>query len=265
MQLTMQRIAMGISYDGSGYHGWQSQHGLLTVQSALEKAISFVANEKIQVHCAGRTDAGVHASAQAIHFDTIADRDEHAWIYGVTSNLPHDISILWARSVSDAFHARYSARARRYRYVIYNDPIRPAIIRNEVNWCHRPIDEKKMAIAARHLIGEFDFSSFRGAGCQSKHAVRTIQQIHISRRGRLVIVEIQANAFLMHMVRNIVGTLIQVGYGEQEPEWVLEVLKAQDRRHAGVTMQPQGLYLVEVSYPPQFHLPQLPVGPFFLI
>jgi len=258
------RIALGVAYDGAEYHGWQSQIGLKTIQATIEKALSFVANEKIHIYCAGRTDAGVHATAQTIHFDTEAERNEHAWVFGANSNLSHDISVLWAKPVADSFHARFSARARRYRYVIYNHGTRPAILRNEVTWCHRPINEKLIQKAAKYLIGEHDFSSFRGADCQSKHAVRTIQQLRVERRNRMVIIEIQANAFLKHMVRNIVGALAEVGYGDQPPSWIKAILNAQDRRQAGVTLQPQGLYLVEVSYPPQFHLPQEPIGPFFL-
>lgn len=258
------RIALGIAYDGAKYHGWQAQSGLKTIQATVEAALSFVANEKITVCCAGRTDAGVHATAQTVHFDTEAERTERAWVFGANSNLPHDISVLWAKPVSDSFHARFSARARRYRYIIYNHSVCPAILREEVTWCYRPIDEKRMQAAADYLIGEHDFSSFRGADCQSKHAVRTIHQIHVSRRQRMVIIEIQANAFLKHMVRNIVGALVEVGYGDQPPNWIKTILTAKDRRSAGVTLQPNGLYLVEVSYPPSFHLPQEPLGPFFL-
>ncbi len=258
------RVALGVAYDGSAYHGWQAQTGLSTVQAALEKALSFVANEPIHIHCAGRTDAGVHASEQVLHFDTHVERTDHAWIFGANSNLPHDISILWAKNVAENFHARYSARARRYRYIIYNDKIRPAILRNGLTWCNRPLNEKKMAQAAQYLLGEHDFSSFRGASCQARHALRELIQIHVVRRGRLIIIELQANAFLQHMVRNIVGVLTEVGYGEQPPQWVEAVLSARDRTKAGVTMTPNGLYLVEVSYPPQFHLPKQPMGPYFL-
>lgn len=260
----MPRIALGVRYDGSAYHGWQAQDGLSTVQQQVERALLAVADQPIVVVCAGRTDAGVHASGQVLHFDTTAYRSDRAWIFGANSNLPHDISITWAKEVDERFHARYRAFARRYRYVIYNHEIRPAILRKAIGWCFRPLDEKRMQIAAQFLLGEHDFSSFQGAGCQSKTPMRTIFQIEIFRIRRMVVIEVQANAFLLHMVRNIAGVLVAIGSGEKEPKWAESVLKSRDRQQGGVTISPNGLYLVEVSYPVEFKLPRTPLGPFFL-
>lgn len=260
----MQRVALGLRYDGTNYHGWQIQDGLRTLQGTVEHALSAVADRPIAVTCAGRTDAGVHAESQVIHFDTTASRSEHAWVFGANSNLPHDISVLWARHIDENFHARFSAMARRYRYVLYNHEIRPGILRKAVGWYYRPLDEKRMQQAATYLLGEHDFSSFRGADCQAKSPVRTVYQIEIMRVRQMIVIEIQANAFLLHMVRNIVGVLIAIGCGEKSPEWMKEVLVARDRRQGGVTIAPQGLYLVEVTYPPEFKMPRMPLGPFFL-
>lgn len=261
----MLRIALGVCYDGSAYHGWQvQQDGLNTIQQQVEKALSIVANQPIVVVCAGRTDAGVHASGQVLHFDTMAYRSDQAWISGVNSNLPYDISITWAKEVNECFHARYGAFARRYRYLIYNHEIRPAILRKAIGWCFQPLDEKRMQVAARFLLGKHNFSSFQGVGCQSKTPIRTIFQIEIFRIQRMVVIEIQANAFLSHMVRNIAGVLVAIGNGGKEPKWAESVLKARDRRQGGATISPNGLYLVEVSYPAEFKLPRIPLGPFFL-
>ena len=262
----MLRIALGVRYDGSAYHGWQVQDGLITVQQQIEKAVSAVADQPIMVVCAGRTDAGVHASGQVLHFDTMAHRSDRAWIFGVNNNLPYDISITWAKEVGESFHARYGALARRYRYVIYNHEIRPAILRKAIGWYFRPLDEKRMQMAAQFLLGEHDFSSFQGAGCQSKTSMRTVFQIEIFRIRRMVVIEVQANAFLFHMVRNIVGVLVAIGSGEKELKWAEYVLKARDRQQRRATVSPpNGLYLVEVSYPAEFKLPRIPFGPFFLL
>lgn len=260
----MPRIALGVRYDGSSYHGWQVQDGLSTVQQQVERALSVVANQPIMVVCAGRTDAGVHASGQVLHFDTVAYRSDHAWIFGSNNNLPYDISIIWAKEVDKGFHARYRALTRRYRYVIYNHEIRPAILRRAISWYFRPLDEKRMQVAAQFLLGEHDFSSFQGAGCQSKTPIRTIFQIEIFRIQRMVVIEIQANAFLFRMVRNIAGALVAIGSGEKEPKWAESVLKARDRQQIGAAVSPNGLYLVEVSYPTVFKIPKIPLGPFFL-
>ena len=262
--MTIKRLSLGIRYDGSAYHGWQCQNDLSTVQEQLERALSRVANHNITVTCAGRTDAGVHATAQVVHFNTEADREDRSWVFGANSNLPADIRVLWAKEVSHDFHARFSATARRYRYLLYNHEIRPGILRHFVGWCHRPLDEEKMQEAASHLLGEHDFSAFRGSGCQAKHPIRTMKAFSIERQRRLIILEVEANAFLLHMVRNIAGSLIAVGSGDRSPEWMKEVLESRDRRQGGVTISPNGLYLVSVEYPQEFQLPENPVGPFFL-
>lgn len=263
--MNTKRIALGLRYDGSGYHGWQVQDSELpTVQGATERALSRVANHPISIVCAGRTDAGVHATGQVVHFDTTVDRRDYSWVFGSNSNLPSDISVLWAKQTNAEFHARFSAQSRMYRYILYNHTIKPALLRHGVGWYHKPLDEQKMQQAAQYLIGEHDFTSFRGSGCQSRSAVRTMESIQIARRGKMVIIEVKANAFLLHMVRNLVGSLITVGNGTEKPEWIKEVLMARDRKSAGVTIAPNGLYLVKVDYPEAFQLPQPPIGPYFL-
>jgi len=260
----LQRIALGVSYDGSPYHGWQVQDNLPTVQLQLERALSRVANHPVTVTCAGRTDAGVHASAQVVHFDTEAERSYYSWVFGANSNLPIGIRVLWAKPVPKDFHARFSALSRCYRYLLYNGQIRPGILHHFVGWYHRPLDEEKMRLGACYLLGEHDFSAFRGVHCQAKHPVRNLLKFSIQRQRHLLVVEVQANAFLLHMVRNIVGTLLAVGCGDQEPGWIHQVLISKNRQEAGVTISPKGLYLVSVEYPEEFSLPDLPVGPFFL-
>lgn len=260
----MQRIALALRYDGSAYHGWQIQTGLRTVQGQVEKALSFVAHHSVTIYCAGRTDAGVHACAQVVHFDTTSERSLEAWVFGTNSNLPGDISIIWAQNVSDTFHARYSAYARCYRYIIYNNKIRPGILRKQVGWYYRPLNEKDMQKAALYLLGEHDFSSFQGSDCQSKTPIREIFAIKIFRVGELVVLDVRANAFLLHMVRNIVGVLVVIGSGEKEPEWAKEVLLAKNRAAAAVTFEPNGLYLIGVDYPAAFDLPNTEMKPFFL-
>lgn len=260
----MPRISLCVRYDGSAYHGWQTQIGLATVQATVERALSFVANHPVKTFCAGRTDAGVHATAQIIHFDTDAERSEHAWVFGANSNLPADITVVWARLVDNSFHARFSATARCYRYVIYNEPIRPALLRHAVGWWYQPLDEQRMQHAANHLLGEHNFSAFRGAGCQSHSPMRNLQQLDVYRSRNLVVLEIKANAFLLHMVRNITGVLVAIGGGQYKSEWALEVLQSLSRCAAGITMSPCGLYLVKVDYPANFNLPEINIGPFFL-
>jgi tRNA pseudouridine38-40 synthase len=262
--MKIRRLSLGVRYDGSAYHGWQSQHNLSTVQAEVERALSRVANHTVTITCAGRTDAGVHATSQVVHFDSDADRTDHAWVFGANSNLPADIRVLWAKPVSQDFHARFSATARRYRYLLYNYKIRPGILRHFVGWHHRPLDEAAMQEAANYLLGEHDFSAFRGAGCQANTPIRTLRHFSIERQRQLLILEIEANAFLLHMVRNIVGSLLAVGDGEQKPEWIKSVLESRDRCQGGVTISPKGLYLVSVNYPDEFALPEMPVGPFFL-
>jgi tRNA pseudouridine38-40 synthase len=260
----IQRIALCVRYDGARYHGWQHQEGLMTVQGCLERAVSYVANHSVAIVCAGRTDAGVHATGQIVHFDTEANRHDHAWVFGTNSNLPPDISVGWAKHVWQDFHARHSALSRRYRYVIYNHEIRPGILRQAVGWCYRLLDEKRMHEAGQYLLGEHDFSAFRGTGCESPTAIREIYDLAVVRYHRMVIVDVRANAFLLHMVRNIVGALVAVGSGEKPIEWVREVLESRDRRCGSITIQPNGLYLVKVEYPDECDLPAVPLGPFFL-
>ncbi|PMB54503.1 tRNA pseudouridine synthase A [Coxiella-like endosymbiont] len=260
----MARIALGICYDGSAYHGWQIQEEFRTVQGEVEKALSAVANHPVSLFCAGRTVVGVHASGQVAHFDTTAYRSEHAWVFGANSKLPSDISILWAKEVDKNFHARFSAQARKYHYVIYNHEIRPGILRKAVSWYYRPLDENRMRKVVQYFIGEHDFRSFQGAGCQSQTSVRTIFQIEIFRIQCMVVIEVQGNAFLLHMVRNIVGVLVAIGSGEKDLEWAEVVLNAKDRRQGGLTMSPNGLYLVEVKYPQEFKLPRTPFEPLWL-
>ena len=260
----MTRIALGIQYDGSVYHGWQVQKVLKTIQGEVEKALSDVANHSVFVTCAGRTDAGVHASAQVVHFDTMAYRSNRSWVFGTNSKLPHDISVLWAKEVGEDFHARHSAIARRYRYIIYNHEIRPAILRKAVGWhYYRTLDEQLMKAGAQYLIGEHDFSSFQGASCQSYTPMRRIFQIKVYRIRCMVVIEIQANAFLLHMVRNIVGALITIGNGENPPDWAKAVLKAKSHQKRVMMASPKGLYLVEVNYPTNFELPHTNLGLFF--
>lgn len=259
------RIALGIEYDGSRYSGWQAQApGVDSVQSRIDQAASYVAGHAVTVVCAGRTDAGVHATGQVVHFETGAVRDERAWLMGANSRLPDDISVRWAQPVADDFHARYSAFARRYRYLILNEPVRPAILGRHVTWQFRPLDAVRMHAAAQCLVGEHDFSSFRAAGCQSTTPMRFLSEISVRRQGNLVVIDVRANAFLHHMVRNIAGTLLEVGSGRLAPERVAALLAARDRRLAPATAPPYGLYLVQVEYPPHFGIPVQPRGPFFL-
>jgi pseudouridylate synthase I len=250
------RIALGVEYDGTSFCGWQVQQGVRTVQACVEQALSRVADHRVQVSCAGRTDAGVHATGQVVHFDTVARRSMRSWVLGTNVNLPRDVCVQWAVPVSEAFHARFSARTRRYHYLIATRTARPALKCSRVWWVHRSLNEKRMASATTYLKGEHDFSSFRALACQAKDPVRTVKRLDVSRHGKYFLIDIEANGFLHHMVRNIVGVLIAVGSGEQPPEWVRDVLAARDRRAGAVTAPAQGLYLVAVSYPEQFGLPE---------
>jgi tRNA pseudouridine38-40 synthase len=242
------RIVLSTEYSGTHYHGWQKQHGLVTIQGTLENALSKVANHTINVVCAGRTDVGVHALQQIIHFDTEANRKLDAWVLGVNSNLPPDIRVNSAQLVSDTFHARFSAIARRYRYIIYNHNVRPALYHNLVAWYINPLNANLMQEAAQYLIGEHDFSSFRSCDCQSKSPMRNVHAIKIQRKNKLVIIDIKANAFLQHMVRNIAGLLMAIGQGAYKPLWAQEVLKSCNRRVAAKTASASGLYLAKVYY-----------------
>jgi tRNA pseudouridine38-40 synthase len=251
------RIALGISYQGTNYHGWQTQAGLQTIQSVLEAAIAKVADQPIALVCAGRTDKGVHALGQVAHFDTTALRRDRAWVLGINSHLPADIRIDWAcEVVPNEFHARFSAIARRYRYLIYNKPLASALWKQHTTYCYYPLNEMLMQTAANYLIGEHDFSSFRAVSCQSKSSHRHVQHLKISREQQdLILIDIRANAFLHHMVRNIVGVLMLIGSGQHEPVWAQTVLLAKDRRKAASTAPASGLYLANVFYPEQFLIP----------
>ncbi len=252
------KIALGVEYDGSRYHGWQKQPHAPSVQAALEEAVARVADEPVSLVCAGRTDTGVHAQEQVVHFETRAERRERSWLLGVNSHLPADIALRWVRPVPDDFHARYRASARSYRYVILNRPTRPALLAGRVTWVHAPLDAGRMHAAAQALRGEHDFSTYRALGCQARHPRRRIEAISVTRDGECLYLDVTANAFLHHMVRNIAGVLIAIGKGERPVDWAGELLALRDRRLGGVTAPPQGLYLVAVRYPAQYGLPAPP-------
>ena len=259
------RVAIAFEYDGRDFHGWQQQKsGVRSVEENLANAVSKVANHPVELVCAGRTDAGVHASYQIVHFETSAVRNRRSWVMGINTALPGDIAVHWAGNGSGDFHARFSAVYRRYRYVIYNHPVRPGIQRGQVSWTFRPLDETRMHRAAQALVGEHDFSSFRAAGCQSRTPVRFLERISVTRKGNFVVIDVQANAFLHHMVRNIAGALMAVGSEQQPVEWIRDILGTRDRTLAGVTAPPHGLYLVDVGYPEGFGIPQAECGPGFL-
>lgn len=250
------RIALGVEYDGSAFCGWQFQDHSPSVQGVVEQALSKVANGPVRVICAGRTDTGVHATEQVIHFDTCAERPMRSWIFGANANLPKQVAILWATPISEEFHARFSAMRRSYRYVICNRPVRPTFLARRTTWEYRPLDVERMAAAGRFLIGEHDFTSYRAQGCQAKSPVRTVYRLEVSRSNELIFIDIEANAFLHHMVRNIAGVLMAIGAMEQPVEWARQVLEHCDRSLGGVTAMPSGLYLTGVHYPAQFELPQ---------
>lgn len=249
------RVALALEYRGTAYCGWQSQSGGGSVQDALETAVSTVAAAPVRVTCAGRTDAGVHALAQVVHFDTDAQRPETAWVRGVNARLPPDIAVRWAQAVDPEFHARFSARGRRYRYLLLNRPQRPGLLADRVAWYHRPLDLAAMQAAARLLLGEHDFSSFRAAECQAKSPVKTLQRADVARQGDLLVFDFAATAFLHHMIRNIVGALVYVGKGAHPPEWITELLAARDRTQAPPTFAAAGLYFAGVDYDPVWRLP----------
>ena len=260
----MTRYALGIEYDGSAFSGWQrlSKLGVTdadvppSVQSALEQALSQVANTATETVCAGRTDAGVHGLRQVVHFDSDAQREPRAWMLGVTSCLPPQVAAVWCRTVNPEFHARFSAVARRYRYRILNRTVRPAYQRDYLSWERRPLDAAVMHEAAQALLGENDFSAFRSSQCQATHAMRQLQYIAVRREGESVVVDVQANAFLHHMVRNIVGSLLVIGSGDAPVEWMRELLAGRDRTVAGPTAPPNGLTFVGPMYGSEWDLPQ---------
>ncbi len=243
------RIALGNEYDGTAYNGWQRQKTGLGVQQRVEEALKLVADHTVEVTCAGRTDTGVHASGQVIHFDTSSTRDDRGWLLGANSNLPDDISVLWARHVNDDFHARFSATGRNYRYRILNRLERSALHRHRAWWVYQPLDAERMHEAAQHLLGEHDFSAFRAAGCRANTPQRNITRISVARTGDWITLEVSANAFLQHMVRNITGTLASVGEGEQSTGWIAEVLESRDRKRGGIAAPPHGLTFMSVDYP----------------
>ena len=256
VRLAGMKIALGVQYDGCQFNGWQRQkQSVRTTQETLEQALSKVAAQPVSVYCAGRTDSGVHGVGQVVHFETDVCRPEKAWHRGGNRFLDYDVAISWAKVVPDDFHARFSALSRSYRYIISNTPVRTAVMRQYTSWNYRPLDVSRMCEAAAYLLGEHDFSSFRAAGCQAKTAVREVQRLSIRRQGAAVVIDITANAFLQHMVRNIAGVLMKIGCGEREPVWAKEVLEFRDRRRGGVTASPCGLYLVDVCYPDIFQIP----------
>ena len=259
----MMRYALGVEYDGTAFMGWQSQtHPGRTVQASVEEALCTVADHAVTVTCAGRTDAGVHATGQVIHFDTEARRSPRGWLLGVNSNLPADVAAGWIQEVPEAFHARFSAEARQYRYVIINRSTRPALTRAQMTWFYRPLDVARMQTATRHLVGEHDFSAFRSVECQSKQPVRTLERLDVRREGECIVIDAVADGFLHHMVRNIVGVLFAVGEGKREPEWARAVLESRERTLGGVTAPSNGLCLTAVKYPAHFGIP-LPEGALF--
>jgi len=249
------KIALGIEYDGSIFNGWQRQNHGHGVQEDVEKALSIVANHDVKVICAGRTDTGVHGLGQVIHFETSAQRSEHSWVAGANANLPRSVSVHWAKPVNDEFHARFSALSRTYQYIILDQPVRPAVLSKRVTWDYRSLDVNRMKQAAEYFLGKHDFSSFRAVACQASSPIRTISMLEISREGKFICIEIQANAFLQHMVRNIAGVLMTVGCGEKEPRWAQQVLKFRDRTLGGITAPPHGLYFKSVEYPAEFDIP----------
>jgi len=249
------KIVLGIEYNGCNYYGWQRQSISPTIQEALESALSIIADEPIRVHCAGRTDTGVHAIQQVVHFETSSIREIHAWVLGTNSILPKDISVTWALNSDDDFHARYSANQRTYQYLILNRPARPAIFNGLVSWECRPLDFDKMKLASSCLVGQHDFTSYRAVACQANSPVRTIHNLEMDRLEDWIVITLTANAFLHHMVRNIAGVLMAIGLDKKEVNWAAEVLAAKDRTAGGVTASPDGLYLVNVQYPERFAIP----------
>jgi len=249
------RYALGIEYDGAGFCGWQRQSHSPSVQQSIEKALAVVANHPVTVICAGRTDTGVHARGQVVHFDTPSERTGRQWMLGINSNLPDAVRVLWIREVDDSFHARFGALSRTYQYSILNRWVRPALGVAYYGWCRDDLNEVLMHEAAQVLLGRHDFSAFRSAGCSAQHAIREVTDISISRQKNIVKIDITANAFLYHMVRNIVGSLIPVGEGERSVQWFADVFSGGDRKLAGVTAESQGLCFMNVRYDPKYKLP----------
>lgn len=250
------RVAVGIEYDGTAYNGWQRQKNGCGIQSLVERALATIAGAAVELHCAGRTDSGVHASCQVAHFDTDVERSTRSWLLGANSNLPDDINVIWAQPASSDFHARYSATSRTYRYLILNRLVRSALFRHRAWWFHPPLDPERMQLAANQLLGEHDFSAFRAAGCQARSTRRNLSELSVIKTGDWLAITVTANAFLQHMVRNISGMLVAVGSGAREPAWAAELLNGRDRTAGGVTAPAHGLTLIGVDYPEQFTLPK---------
>jgi len=243
------KIALGVEYLGTDFHGWQIQKsGLRTVQGVVEPALSKIANHPVRVFCSGRTDAGVHAQEQVIHFETQTSRTDGAWLFGGNANLPSDVNFKWAKEVNDDFHARFNAHARSYEYKIHHHPVRSSLKTGYYLWEPRSLNIDDMRKAAAFLVGEHDFSCFRGSMCQAKSPIKTIEYLQIDEIGDDLIIKVKANAFLHHMVRNLVGTLLKIGREEESPEWMLSVLNSKDRKQAGPTAEPQGLYFIKAHY-----------------
>jgi tRNA pseudouridine38-40 synthase len=256
-EVQLKRIALGVQYDGSPWRGWQTQPDRHTVQDQLQAAIQEFTQADLRTQCAGRTDAGVHALEQVVHLDTVLERPPMSWVRGINSFLPPSIAVRWACEVPSDFHARNSAMARRYQYVLYNNPVRSPLLRGRVGWVFRPLTLEPMQEAAQHLLGEHDFSAFRASECQALTPVKTMHDIQIEQRGDLFIFTLRANAFLHHMVRNIVGSLIYVGKGDNSPIWIEQLLQGRDRKLAAPTFMPDGLYLEKVIYDDKWGLPQV--------
>lgn len=255
------KFALGIEYSGENYCGWQKQKHSPSVQEQLERVLSQISAQTVNVFCAGRTDTGVHATNQVVHFEIDNFRPESAWIRGANNYLPDDISIVWSKEVDNDFHARFSATSRSYRYVIYNSPSKSATLSKKVTWCRQHLDQKLMHEGATYLLGTNDFTSFRASSCQANTAQRTVESVTVSRCNNLIFIDIKANAFLHHMVRNIAGCLVQIGLGKFPPSFVDELLKEKDRKKAPDTARPDGLYLVNVGYPKAFNIPERNFAP----
>lgn len=260
------RYALCIEYAGARYNGWQIQKNneVPTIQAHVQKALSVVANESVSVVCAGRTDAGVNGTYQIIHFDTNAKRENRAWVLGGNTHLPDDIAIRWAMPVDQTFHARFGALERRYRYLIYSSAVKPALLTKGITWTYKALDIERMKMAASYLVGKHDFSSYRAVACQAKSPVRDVRALDVSTCGDLIVIDVRANAFLHHMIRNFAGVLMTVGAGEAEPIWAKQVLDAKNRCAGGITAPPSGLYFVDVKYPDIYSLPKSELGPYFL-
>jgi tRNA pseudouridine38-40 synthase len=250
------RIALGVSYNGQAYQGWQSQTSGQTIQDHLERALGKLAAQRVSTVCAGRTDAGVHGLMQVVHFDTHLQRETNSWVRGTNAYLPKDIAVQWAVSTSDAFHCRACATSRRYAYVLLESPVRPSVDAGRVGWAFRPMALEAMQAGASHLLGEHDFTSFRASQCQALSPVKTMLSIDISKRGAYWRIEFEANAFLHHMIRNVMGCLVEIGQGKKPPAWMLDVLAARDRRAAAPTFSPDGLYFLGPRYAPEWNMPE---------